>query len=492
MRVAIAGINHESSTFANSQTTLANFQNDHGVYQGQAIIEYFSGTNVCTGGFVDVAEQQEIELVPLLRAQAHAGGVIDRGDYESLKGDIVARLKEALERPEQLDGVLLDQHGAMVIEGIDDGDGDLIQAVRELVGELPVVVTTDLHANQTLKRVAAADAIVGFDTYPHVDMAERGREAASIIAQTIRGELKPVMAIHQIPLLWGCPCQITPEPPMDEVIRRLHALEERPGIITATVSTGFPWADVPEVGASVIVVADDDSSLAQAAADELAEWIWDNRRSWYSEPLSVRDALRQGESLGKYPIILADHADNPGGGSPGDSTEILRTFLELQLDDALLLQMLDPEVAKQACDAGVGARLRLAVGGKSDPIQGPPVEGEFEVVATTPGEFRYDGPMFAGLDGNMGPSAWLRTGGVSVVVVSGRDQPFDTAFARTLGIDCAKMKYISIKSAVHFRAAFGPIAGSIFSVDAAALQTHDFKKLPYENHTRELFPIELS
>tara|TARA_Y100001960_G_scaffold288707_1_gene328006 strand:- start:969 stop:1409 length:441 start_codon:yes stop_codon:yes gene_type:complete len=120
------------------------------------------------------------------------------------------------------------------------------------------------------------------------------------------------------------------------------------------------------------------------------------------------------------------------------------------------------------------------------------VEGEFEVVATTNGEFRHDGPMFAGLDGNMGPSAWLRTGGVSVVVVSGRDQPFGTAFARTLGIDCAKMKYIGIKSAVHFRAAFGPIAGSIFSVAAAALQTHDFKKFPYENHTRELFPIELS
>ena len=492
MRVAIAGISHETSTFVDTRTTWADFQKDQGIYLKQEVIERFRGANVCTGGFIDGAEQYDFQLVPLLRAGAHAGGLIGRDDYERMKSKIIDGLREALASPGSLDGVLLDQHGSMVIEGVDDGDGDLIQAVRDTVGKRTIVVTTDLHANHTMLRVAAADAIVGFDTYPHVDMAERGREAAEIISRTIRHEIQPTMAIRQIPLMWACRCQITALPPMDDVIRHLHTIEQRPGIISATIATGFPWADVPEGGASVIVVADVDVSLAQQTADEFAAWIWDNRRDWFSDPVSVGDAIEQGETIGKYPIILADHADNPGGGSPGDSTEILQTFLDMRLEDALVLQMIDPEVAEQACNVDVGTRIAVQLGGKSHPLQGLSVVEEFEVVATTrEGSFRYDGPMFAGLDGSMGPSAWLRQRGVSVVVVTGRDQPFDTAFARSLGIDCERMKYIGIKSAVHFRAAFSPFAGSIYSVDTTSLQTHDFAKLPYKNRPRRMFPIEL-
>ncbi len=492
MRIATAGIIHETSTFVDSRTTLGEFENDRGIHRGEEILTQFRGTNVCTGGFIEGARKHGFELVPLLRACAHPRGLIDRRDYESLKAEIVDRLQRADSPDDPIDGVLLDQHGSMVIDGIDDGDGDLIRTVRGVLGdERPLVVTTDLHANQTPRRVEGADAIIGFDTYPHVDMADRGCEAAAIIARTVAGEIRPTMAIRQLPLLWGCRVQITGEPPMDEVIRRLHELEERPGILSATVSTSFPWADVPDVGASVIVVADGNLDLAQSAAEELGDWIWENRLRWYAPPVSVRDALAEGEKRGKYPIILADHADNPGGGSPGDSTEILRTFLDMQLEDALLLQMIDPDVAAGAHRAGVGARINASLGGKSHPAQGPPVEGEFEVVALSDGEFRYDGPMFSGLSGHVGPSAWLRSNGVSAVVVTGRDQPFDTAFARTLGIDCSKMRYIGIKSAVHFRAAFGSIAGSIFNVDASAIQTHDFAKLPYKKRTRAVFPVEI-
>ncbi|MBD3672197.1 MAG: M81 family metallopeptidase [Planctomycetaceae bacterium] len=488
MRIATGGIIHETSTCVDTQTTLEDFEHDRGIIRGNDMLTRFRDTNVQTGGFIEAADEYGFELVPLLRAAAFPGGLIRREDYDAIKSELVERLKAA----EPVDGVLLDLHGAMVVEGIDDGDGDVIEAVRNVVGpDVPIGVPQDLHGNHTRKRVELADVIVGYDTFPHIDMAERGKEAGEIIVRTIRGEIRPTMAIHQLPMFWSTACQVTAKLPMSDVIDRLHEMERREGVLSMTVATGFPWADVPEVGSSVIAVTDDNQDLAQQLADELGGWIWGNRHRWYAPPVSVRDALAQGEQQGKYPILLADHADNTGGGSPGDSTEMLQIFLDMGLTDALLLYMVDPEVARQAHEAGVGHRIQVSLGGKSSPVQGPPVNAEAEVVAISDGAFAYDGPMFAGLTGSMGTSAWLRIGGVNVVVVCSREQPFDRAFARSLGIDCSNMRYIGLKSAAHFRAAFEPIAGSIYNIDAAAIHTHDFSKLPYKKRTRQVFPVEI-
>jgi len=467
---------------------MQDFEHDRGIIRGQDILQRFRDTNVQTGGFIAAADQYKFELLPLLRASAFPGGLIRRQDYDALKKELIDRLQAY----GPVDGVLLELHGAMVVEGIDDGDGDIIAAVREAVGpDVPIGVPQDLHGNHTQWRVDVADVIVGYDTFPHIDMAERGKETAEIIVRTIRGEVRPTMAIHQIPLFWSTPCQVTAHPPMKEVIERLHEMEQRAGAISMTVATGFPWADVPDAGSSVIAVTDNDQELAQQLADELGGWIWQNRDRWYSPPVSVVEALEEGERIGRYPIVIADHADNTGGGSPGDSTEVLRTLLEKGLTDALVLYMVDEEVAQQAHAAGVGSRISVRLGGKSSPVQGEPIEAEAEVMALSDGSFAYDGPMFAGLTGSMGTSAWIKIDGVSVVVVCAREQPFDRAFARSLGIACAKMKYISIKSAAHFRAAFEPIAGSIHNVDAAGIHTHDFSKLPHANRKRKVFPVEI-
>jgi len=492
MRIAIGGISHETSSFATRPTTMADFENGFGLYRGEDMLARFRGANTCTGGFIDGAAKHGFELAPLLWTFAYPSGLIVRKDYDALKTELLGRLKEA-EAAGPVDGVLLDLHGAMVVEGIDDGDGDVIAAVRAAIGsDRPILVTQDLHANHTQRRVDAADAIIGFDTYPHVDMAERGREAADLMVATLRGKVRPVMALRSLPLFWSTPCQVTAHPPMDEVIRRVHGIEKLPGILSATVATGFPWADVPHVGASVIVVADQEPVIAEAAAEALGDWIWENRQRWYQPPMSVSQALEQGGADGKYPIILADHADNTGGGSPGDSTEVLQTFLDRRLDDALVLYMVDPAVAEEAHAAGVGSQIRVSLGGKSDPRQGPPVEMDAEVVAVSDGAFKYDGPMYAGLTGNMRRSAWLRRGGVSVVVVTAPEQPLGPAFAKTLGIDCTAMRYISVKSAAHFRASFEPFAGTIFNVDAQAIHTHEFAKLAYKNRTRAVFPVEIA
>jgi microcystin degradation protein MlrC len=322
---------------------------------------------------------------------------------------------------------------------------------------------------------------------------ERGREAARMIARTIRGEIRPRAAIRQLPLYWNVAPQVTAHPPMNEVIRRLHELESRSGMLSATVATGFPWADVPDMGASVIAIADGDDALARRAADELGDWIWENRKTWIVPQTTVRDAITAGEKSGRFPIFLADHADNTGGGAPGDSVEILQTFRDLKLRDALLLYIVDLEVVAKAHAAGVGGRIKTLLGGKSSPVQGPPLEVDAEVVALTDGAFSYDGPMFKGLRGNMGKSAWIRfDDGINVVVVTAREQPMDPAFARTLGIDVSRMKYVAVKSAAHFRSGFEKLAGSIYNVDARAILTHDFAQLPYKKRARKFYPLELS
>jgi microcystin degradation protein MlrC len=487
MRIAIGGISHETSTFATTPTTLRDFETGLGLFRGREIVEHFRGTNNCTGGFIAGALRHGFEIVPLLWTFAYPGGLIPRGDYDILKSELLERLAAA----GAVDGVLLDLHGAMVVEGIDDADGDVIEAVRLQVGAgCPIVATFDLHGNHTQRRLDAATALVGFDTYPHVDMAERGEEAADLIVRTIRGELRPAMALRTLPLFWSAACQVTAHPPIDEAFRLVHAVERRPGMVSVTLSTGFPWADVPNMGPSVIAIANGDASLARAAADEVGDWVLQRRERWHRRPLKVTEALDQGERAGRYPIMLADMADNTGGGAPGDSTEVLRTFVQRDLGDALVLYLVDSEAARQAHASEVGRKLTLSLGGKSHPVQGPPLPLEVEVLALSDGRFTYDGPMYAGLTGDLGLSAWVRHRGVNVVVVSARMQPLDQAFARSLGIDCAAMKYIAVKSAVHFRSGFERLGGSIHNIDAAAIHTHDFGRLPYRRRRRPMFPLE--
>jgi microcystin degradation protein MlrC len=490
VRIVTGGISHETSTFAPGPTTLRDFETGLGLFRGRDILERFRGTNNCTGGFIDGAARHGFELVSLLWTFAYPGGLIPQADYATLKTEFLELLGRAT-REGPVDGVLLDLHGAMVVEGCDDGDGDLVEAVRNSVGpNCPVVVTFDLHGNHTQRRIDAATAVIGFDTYPHIDMAERGREAADLIVRVIQREVRPVMALRQLPLFWSAACQVTAHPPIDEAFRAVHEVEKRPGILSVTLSTGFPWADVPDMGPSVIVVADDNQKLARATADELGDWIWLRREKWHRKPLTVREGLELGERAGRFPIMLADMADNTGGGAGGDSTEVLRTFLELDLADALLLYLVDPDVARQAQAAGVGQRIAVQLGGKSHPVQGPSVPMEAEVVAVSNGRFTYDGPMYAGLTGDLGTSAWLRCRGMNVVVVSARMQPLDQAFARALGINCAAMRYIALKSAVHFRSGFEQLGGSIHNVDARAIHTHDFSQLSYRKRRRPMFPLE--
>jgi microcystin degradation protein MlrC len=319
-------------------------------------------------------------------------------------------------------------------------------------------------------------------------MALRGRECSDVLARILKDGLRPTMALHRIPMIWGMN-QVTAHLPMKEAIDRLHEIEARPGVVCASIHTGFALADVPEMGASVSVVTDGDREEAQRLADELGAWIYDRKEVWQLRMPSAAKALDLADREGRYPVILADREDNTGGGAPGDSTGVLRAFVERDLKDACVLYIVDPEAVERCHAAGAGTTLDLDVGGKSAPEQGAPVRMSAEVVAVSDGRFRYDGPMYEGLEGSMGPSAHIRQRGVHVLLVTEREQPFCTGFSRTLGLDPKQMRYIAVKSAAHFRSGFEPWAAAIHVVSEPCVHRPE-GGLTYRRLGREVYPID--
>ena len=419
MRVAIGGISHESSTFTNVATTLDSFR-ERSYLHGAAIVERFTGVNTPIGGFIEGAEAHGFEAVPTMLAEAFPSAPTPRPIFDRLVGELL----DGIEAAGAIDGVLLELHGAMVAEGIDDADGHILAAVRHLVGpDMPVVGQLDIHSNVSHAMIETADVLIGRETYPEVDMAPRGRECADVLVRMVREGVRPTMALHQLPLVWGMN-QVTAHPPMRQAIEYLHRIEARPGVICGSIATCFPLADIPDMGASVYVATDNDPALAQSCADELAAWLWERRADWQAPMPSTAEALQEADKQGHYPVVLADRNDNTGGGSPGDSTGLLQTFLAADLQDACVLYIVDPEAVAACHQAGVGAVIDLEVGGKASPLQGEPCSMRAEVMALSDGSFRYDGPMYAGLDGTMGSSAHIRQGGVHVLLVNKREQPF--------------------------------------------------------------------
>lgn len=485
MRIVTAAFAHETSTFTPVKTPLENFFERFGPIRGNEIIERFRGTNKVTGGFIEGAEAHGFELIATLYAEAHPSGPVSRIDFDTLVNQMI----ELMEHARPFDGVLLELHGSMVAEGIDDGEGAILEAVRKLVGpDIPIVGQLDIHSGLSPKMIEMADVLIGRETYPEVDMAERGRECADVIYRILTEGLKPTMALHRIPMIWGIH-QVTAHPPMLEAIQRLHAIEEDPDVICGSIATGYPLADTPHMGSSVYIVTNDNLEKAQALADELGSWIYERKEVWQGPMPATRDAIEEARRIGKYPVILADRNDNTGGGSPGDSTGQLQAFIEANLEDACILYIVDPQAIAKCHEAGAGARIEIEVGGYSSPLQGKPIKMQAEVVAVSDGRFRYGGAMLAGLESSMGPSAYIRQGSIHVVLVTVREQPFDTAFAETLGLNVKGMKWIGVKSAAHFRSGFESWAGHIVVVSEPGV--HSAENVPFKNLGRRLYPLDL-
>ena len=485
MRIATGCIGHETNTFTPVPTTLDDFK-QLAYHTGDELISTFAGTATMTGGYLQRCAELDIDLVPLLWTFATPSGVVEQQAYEHLKTEFL----DHLNRVGKIDGVLLDLHGAMVTQDHEDAEGDLIGAVRQLVGDLPIVTTLDLHGNITAEMAKQADVIIGYDTYPHTDMYERGLEAARVIYDIARGDLHPTMSYRQIPLLTGPPAQCTMKPLMAGAIEHLHALEERPGVVSATLSMGFPFADIHDAGASVLVVTNDDQQLAEQCATEYASYIWDKREKFSLDHIPIEEALKRANSTDEGPFILAEGADNPGGGGPCDGTFILRALIAADAQDAVVAIIADPQSVEQAIQAGVGNKVDLEVGGKTLPLHGEPVALRGYVRGIFDGRVLYKGAMARGKLGQMGRTVVLQVGGVEIILTEERLQPFDAEIIRSVGIEPRDRKLIALKSAVHFRADFTPLAHEIIEVDTPGVHSPDLFSYDYKNLRRPIYPLD--
>ncbi len=492
MKLASGGIQHETNTFASTPTTLADFVRDSdcgpNLDGGAVVFDRFRDTGTIHGGYIAAAEAVQIELVPLLCAKAQPAGVVEQRCFNEMLDRFLKRLEEAL----PVDGLLLDLHGAMVTDEHEDAEGAFIAAVREITGdELPIVVTLDLHANITARMAALSDVIIGFDTYPHVDMQERGKEAARLLARIVRGEVRPIQEYQQLPLLTMPPMQCTLREPMQSLMQLVHRMEQEPGILTATVSMGFPFADISDAGVSVLITTDNDAELAVSKSNELAHMLWKLRDDLQPRLTTIEETIQYvREHPDAQPVIFADGSDNPGGGAPCDGTVALAALIDSRLSDAVVGVIYDPETAALAHAAGVGSTIRVRLGGKTDDRHGSPIEGDAQVCSLCDGRFTYHGPMMRGVEDSLGPTATLLIGGVEVVVSSVRRQCLDTEMLRVAGIEPSSRRLLVLKSAVHFRADYGAMAAEIFDGDTPGVHRPDFSCFEYQNLRRPIYPLD--
>lgn len=490
MRLVSIGLLHETNTFASQPTTLDDFVLSSGEdpnFANDELAERSRNTETVLGGALERAAARGVDLEPLFHARAQPAGTVEQPAYERMKALFLQRLTEAL----PVDGVLLELHGAMVTETHDDAEGDVVACVREVVGpEVPVAMTLDLHANITRQMVDGSDVIIGYDTYPHCDMGDRGREALDLLVRRARGEIRPKMGFRQLPLLTMPPRQCTLAEPMESILGRLHALESEPSLLTATLSCGFPFADIHDAGTSVVVVTDGDWELAEAKAAEFGDYVFSRRAEFDCELTPVSEAIRIAGDEADGPVILADGSDNPGGGAPCDGTVILRELIGSGMSDAVVGILYDPETVAQAHDAGVGETIHAVLGGKTDDKHGPPLCTPAYVRVLGDGRFTYQGPMARGSRGNFGRMAVLIVGGVTVVLAERRNQLLDMEMLRCVGVEPTRQKLIAVKSAVHFRAHFGPIASRILDADTPGVHRPDFSELTYRKVRRPIYPLD--
>jgi microcystin degradation protein MlrC len=494
MRIAIGGISHESSTLSTVPTTLQHFR-ERGWSEGDELLQVYTGTKSPIGGFIDAARDAAFDVVPTLMASAVPAGPVTAEATETLTGQLAAMIGAA-HREQPLDGILLNLHGAMVSELDDDGESYIVRAIRAEVGaDLPIIADLDLHGNISQEFVDLVSIAVAYDEYPHTDPYERAYECGILMARIVRGGAKPTAALVKIPMLTAIQKQHTHAAPMLGVKALVHALENERGVLNIAYLPGFPFADIPLTNFSVIVTTDNDMPKARALAARIANHIWRLREEFRAKPVPVDEAIRQAMAAPEGPIVLADISDNPGGGAPADGTVMLDALIRLGAKRAALVPMVDAAAVQKAVEAGEGAWIDVEIGGHIDSFHGEPLFVHARVVRLTDGKFVHKGPMNTGVTVDLGPTAVLEVegnngGSVQVVTTSLRYQPTDLEVLRSQGIEPTEQQILVVKSSVHYRAAFTPVAKQIIEVDTPGLTNPHIDKLDLKRIERPAWPYD--
>jgi microcystin degradation protein MlrC len=486
--VLTAELSHETNTFNCNKADEQAFRDRYLLLGAEAIAER-GDANTELAGFLDVGRSHGWQIDHVLSAAAGPSGKVTRAAFDWFCDRIVAVLGRT-----RFDGILLGLHGAMVTDFCEDGEGELLSRIHAAVDTVPpIAITLDPHANVSRQMCSLAEIVVSMKTYPHIDMRETGRQAGEILQRTMAGEIRPRTIRVSRPMLEEVNGGRTDVGPMIERIAAAREYEKQADVFAVSINGGFASADIAEVGPSVLVTGQGDFAAHGAFAETVAGDIWDRRHETLNDYLSVEAAaaLAVAFDSGDGPLVIADYADNPGGGGYGDSTNLLRALRDAGVTKACFGPMVDGEAALALHACKIGDRVRIALGGKTDTrFGGEPLTLDAELVSKSDGVFMGDGPMMAGLRGTFGPSAVLRVDGIEILVVTIARQILDLQQFKSNGIDPAGKRVVALRSMQHFRAAFGPIAGKIIVCDSGALCTLHYERLPYRNVPRPIFPLD--
>jgi len=482
-RIGIAGVQHETNTFAQSRAGFRDFvQADAwpGLLWRDDLPAGLSGNKIAAAGMIDAAQAAGHEVVPLLWANASPSGPVTRDAFEALWWLFERALAEA----PPLDALLLDLHGAMVVDGFDSGDEEWLRRVRRTLGStLPVVVVFDFHANLTEGIASLVDVALVYRTYPHVDSADCGRRAVELLPPLLAGE-RYAKAFRALPFLIPLPWQTTLAPPMSRLMALAEAAADA-DVLQVSLAAGFPLADVAHSAPTLLAHARTQAA-ADAAAQRVADAMNSARAEFRGRLWQPAEAVAHAAAHGRpgAPVILADTQDNPGGGGDGDSTGLLQALFDGRTVGACLGILCDAEAAAAAHAAGIGATLAIAIGGKRGRHSGAPVAGPWVVEALANGRFTGTGPFYGGSQMDLGAMARLSRDGVVVLVSSRKQQAADQAMFRHLGVEPADCAVLVLKSSVHFRADFAALASEILVVAAEGANIADLAQLEYRRCLR--------
>src|SRR5262245_2464036 len=482
MRVAIGQFMEESNTFVRQRADLEHFRATQLLY-GDDVVARLRGTRAEIGGFLDVLAPAGVEVVPTVPANAVSSGPGTRQAFEHVKGAILERLRAA----GAVDGVLLALHGAMVLEDAADGEGELLAAVRQAIGPaVPLVATLDLHATITPRMVQEADALVGYDTYPHIDLYETGQKAATLLLRAVRREIEPVTLFARAPMLVPAEGQGTDNQPMAGLMGDAKRLQARPGVLAVSLFPVQPWLDIPDTGFSVMAVADGPRRAAEIEpmVRQLAWQAWERRRGFTADLLAVDDAIRRALAADGGPFILSESADSTGSGSPGDSTHVLERLLALGVRERCLVTVVDTPAVARAIAAGVGADVATAVGGTLDPRYNRPVAITGRVRILSDGRFISSDKKSAGVEFHMGRAAVIEVGRIAVLVTERPAFTFDPALYRSVGLEPRDAKIVVVKSPLQFRDGYGSFARACWVVDTPGPSTARVERLDWHHRSR--------
>lgn len=493
MRLLIAMMQHETNTFSPVPTPLARFGRGGEVLRGAAAVAGYRGTGTAAGAYIDLAEKVGAEIVFPIAADAPPSGPVEDAAYAEITDTICAAVSKG-----GFDGILLDLHGAMVTQSLEDGEGALLKRIRSIDPTTPIAVSLDMHANLYDDIVDHASVVVGYHTYPHVDMYETGSLAGSILLRAIRGEVRPVMAWGNAPMLPHVMKQGSFENPNKALQARCAAMTNE-GALAASLFTGFPHADIRNAGLSAVVVTDGNTPLAEKLRDELLGQAWRDRGDFVFQVEKLESSVARAKDMqgvpGDGPVILLDHYDNCASGGTMDTTVVLAEILRQGLEDVVAFAIYDPAAVQQAITAGIGSEVTLSIGGKMKmpaiAAASPPLTVTGRVRTITDGRFRNHGPMGAGVEQSMGPSVVLDTGKAQIALISSHVEPYDLNCFLSLGIDPRQKRYVMLKSRVHWRAGFGEIAREIVPCAGVGVCTSDYGQLVFRNVRRPIYPLDL-